>query len=61
MSGRVQKIAHRVATAVIVAALVIGAALTAGLEGSGHLFGLPSLSVPFPGVASVLVSSESSG
>ena len=49
-----QKIADRVDTGIIVAALVIGAALTTRMEGGGHLFGLPYLSVLFLGVATVL-------
>lgn len=39
MSESIQKIANRVATGVIVAALVIGPALTARIEGGGHFFG----------------------
>jgi hypothetical protein len=54
MMESMQKIANRVATGVIVAALVIGAALTARMQGGGRLFGLPYLSVLFLAVATVL-------
>lgn len=54
MMESMQKIANRVATGVIVAALVVGAALTARMEHGGGIFGLPYLSVLFLGVAAVL-------
>jgi ubiquinone biosynthesis protein len=54
MMESMQKIANRVATGVIVAALVIGAALTTRIQGGGRLFGLPYLSVLFLAVATVL-------
>lgn len=54
MMESIQKIANRVATGVIVAALVVGAALTARIDGGGRMFGLPYLSVLFLGVAAVL-------
>jgi predicted unusual protein kinase regulating ubiquinone biosynthesis (AarF/ABC1/UbiB family) len=54
MMESLQKIANRIATGVIIAALVIGAALTARLPGGIRLFGLPLLSALFILVAAVL-------
>jgi predicted unusual protein kinase regulating ubiquinone biosynthesis (AarF/ABC1/UbiB family) len=54
MMESLQKIANRIATGVIIAALVIGAALTARLPGGIRLFGLPLLSAVFILVAAVL-------
>lgn len=54
MMESIQKIANRVATGVIVAALVVGAALTARIDGGGRVFGLPYLSVLFLGIAALL-------
>lgn len=54
MMESLQKIANRIATGVIIAALVIGAALTARLPGGVRLFGLPLLSAAFILVAAVL-------
>lgn len=54
MMESLQKIANRIATGVIVAALVIGAALTARIQGGASLFGLPVLSALFIIVAGVL-------
>jgi len=54
MMESMQKIANRVATGLIIAALVVGAALTARIQLGGHLFGLPYLSVLFLGVAALL-------
>jgi heme A synthase len=54
MMESLQKIANRIATGVIVAALVIGAALTARIQGGASLFGLPILSSLFIIVAGVL-------
>ena len=54
MMESLQKIANRIATGVIVAALVIGAALTARIQGGATLFGLPILSALFIIVAGVL-------
>ncbi len=54
MMESLQKIANRIATGVIVAALVIGAALTARIQGGAMLFGLPILSALFIIVAGVL-------
>jgi len=54
MMESLQKIANRIATGVIIAALVIGAALTARLPGGVRLFGLPLLSALFILVAAVL-------
>jgi predicted unusual protein kinase regulating ubiquinone biosynthesis (AarF/ABC1/UbiB family) len=54
MMESLQKIANRIATGVIIAALVIGAALTARLPGGTRLFGLPLLSALFILVAAVL-------
>lgn len=54
MMESMQKIANRVATGVIVAALVVGAALTARIQDGGHVFGLPYLSVIFLAVAALL-------
>jgi len=54
MMESLQKIANRIATGVIIAALVIGAALTARLPGGARLFGLPLLSALFILVAAVL-------
>lgn len=57
MMESMQKIANRVSTGIIVAALVVGAALTARLKDGGQWFGLPYLSVIFLGVAAILGSS----
>ena len=54
MMESLQKIANRIATGVIIAALVIGAALTARMPGGMRLFGLPLLSALFILVAAVL-------
>lgn len=54
MMESLQKIANRIATGVIIAALVIGAALTARMPGGIRLFGLPLLSALFILVAAVL-------
>lgn len=54
MMESLQKIANRIATGVIIAALVIGAALTARIGGGASLFGLPILSALFIIVAGVL-------
>jgi ubiquinone biosynthesis protein len=54
MMESLQKIANRISTGVIVAALVIGAALTAHLRSGPRLFGLPLLSTLFIVVAAVL-------
>jgi hypothetical protein len=54
MMESLQKIANRIATGVIIAALVIGAALTARMQGGATLFGLPVLSSLFIIVAGVL-------
>ncbi len=54
MMESMQKIANRVATGIIVAALVVGAALTVRSGGGGQWFGLPYLSVVFLGVAALL-------
>ncbi|MEO6925260.1 MAG: AarF/UbiB family protein [Rhodanobacter sp.] len=54
MMESIQKIANRVATGVIVAALVVAAALTARIDGGGRVFGLPYLSVLFLGIAALL-------
>lgn len=54
MVESMQKIANRVATGIIVAALVVGAALTARIKDGGQWFGLPYLSVIFLAVAAVL-------
>jgi predicted unusual protein kinase regulating ubiquinone biosynthesis (AarF/ABC1/UbiB family) len=54
MMESLQKIANRIATGVIVAALVIGAALTARIQGGASLFGLPILSALFIIVAAIL-------
>ena len=54
MMESLQKIANRISTGVIVAALVIGAALTARVQGGPSLFGLPLLSALFAIAAGVL-------
>ena len=54
MMESLQKIANRIATGVIIAALVIGAALTARLPNGPTLFGLPVLAMIFIAVAAVL-------
>ena len=57
MMESMQKIANRVATGVIIAALVVGAALTARIETGSRLLGLPYLSVIFLAVAALLGAS----
>jgi predicted unusual protein kinase regulating ubiquinone biosynthesis (AarF/ABC1/UbiB family) len=54
MMESLQKIANRIAIGVIVAALVIGAALTARMPGGARWLGLPALSVVFIAVAVLL-------
>jgi predicted unusual protein kinase regulating ubiquinone biosynthesis (AarF/ABC1/UbiB family) len=54
MMESMQKIANRVATGIIIAALVVGAALTARIETGSPLLGLPYLSVIFLAVAALL-------
>jgi hypothetical protein len=54
MMESLQKIANRISTGVIVAALVIGAALTARMQRGPQLFGLPILSTLFIIAAVVL-------
>jgi predicted unusual protein kinase regulating ubiquinone biosynthesis (AarF/ABC1/UbiB family) len=57
MMESMQKIANRVATGIIIAALVVGAALTARIETGSRLLGLPYLSVIFLAVAALLGAS----
>jgi hypothetical protein len=54
MMESLQKIANRISTGVIVAALVIGGALTSRMQNGPMLFGLPILAVLFIAVATVL-------
>ncbi len=54
MMESMQKIANRVASGIIIAALVVGAALVKGTADSGRWFGLPYLAVIFLAVAVVL-------
>ncbi|WEN15532.1 AarF/UbiB family protein [Rhodanobacter sp. AS-Z3] len=54
MMESMQKIANRVATGIIIAALVVGAALVKGSDDGGRWLGLPYLSVIFLAVAAVL-------
>ncbi len=54
MMESLQKIANRIATGVIIAALVIGGALTARMQQGPSLFGLPLLAVSFIAVAAAL-------
>jgi ubiquinone biosynthesis protein len=54
MMESLQKIANRISTGVIVAALVIGAALTARMRDGPNVFGLPVLAVIFIAVAAAL-------
>ncbi|MGN6281185.1 ABC1 kinase family protein [Frateuria sp.] len=54
MMESLQKIANRISTGVIVAALVIGGALTSRMHSGPMLFGLPILAVLFIAVAAVL-------
>ena len=54
MMESLQKIANRIATGVIIAALVIGAALSARLTGGTTWLGLPVLSAIFLTVAAIL-------